>query len=176
MSSMGVLESISTKDINTKYGPKKKYSVKIDGTWYDAGWKKPAVSEGTTVSFTYKDGPYGKELDGVMSPAVAGLGAGTSTAAPAKVSTGRSKYDASPFPVPPLDPSRSIIRQNALRHATATVAAYLEHNRQVADSKSSSLDCVAKLCESVIHAARLYENYISGYDDMHDAEVEAKKE
>lgn len=174
MSNVGMLESISTKDINTKYGLKKKYSVKIDGVWYDAGWKKPLAVEGTAVSFEYKDGSYGKELTSGLTPAVSGLGAGTSVAAKpaAPAEKVRGKFDAAPFPVPPMDPSRSIIRQNALRHATATVNSYLEHNRAISTTGLSKIDGVHNLCESVILAARLYENYISGYDD----EKEAAKE
>lgn len=176
MTTVGVLESISTKDINTKFGLKKKYSIKVDGVWYDAGWKKPSVVEGTTVSFEFKDGTYGKELTSGLTPTVAGLGAGTAVVSSAAKGSDkpRGKFDASPFPVPPLDPSRSIIRQNALRHATATVNSYLEHNRAMQEGVSP-ISGVTNLCDSVILAARKYENYISGYDDMEEAAKEVTK-
>lgn len=173
MSSVGIVESITSKDINTKYGLKKKYSVKIDGTWYDAGWKKPTVAEGTTVTFNSKDTTYGRELDGGLVPTVAGLGAGTSTAAKPAATT-RGKYDAVPFPVPPLDPSRSIIRQNALRHATATVNMQLEQARHAGVGTSSP--SISQIVESVVHAARQYEEYISGYDAMNEAQAKVEKD
>lgn len=166
MSNVGVIDSITSKDITTKFGVKKKYSIKIDGTWYDAGWKKPNAVEGTTVSFNYKDGPYGKEIDGGLTPAVAGLGSGTSAAAPAKAAGSRGKYDAAPFPVPPLDPSRSIIRQNALRHATAIV---------LGTGAANNVD-PAVVSHGVISIARILENYISGYDDVEAAKEEIAKE
>lgn len=162
MAQTGLLESISSKEINTKYGPKKKYSVKIDGVWYDAGWKKPTAVEGTHVSFDSKTTSYGKEIDGGLTPAVAGLGAGTSVATKAPAAS-RGKYEAAPFPVPPLDPSRSIIRQNALRHATGTVA--------MVPGMAPTLDEAVSM---VIYAARKYEEYISGYDTVNELEKEAK--
>jgi hypothetical protein len=169
MSNVGLLESITSKDINTKYGLKKKYSVKIDGVWYDAGWKKPTAVEGTHVSFTSKDTSYGKEIDGGLTPAVAGLGAGTSTSAKPAAPAARGKFEAAPFPVPPLDPSRSIIRQNALRHATATVSMYMEHQRHIPPVNPIG-GGVTSLCDSVILAAKKYEEYISGYDTMTEVE------
>lgn len=180
MSNVGTLDTISSKTINTKFGPKLKYSVKIDGTWYDAGWKKPTVSEGTTVQFEFKDGTYGKELTTGLTPAVAGLGAGTSVAAkPAGTDKPRGKFDAAPFPVPALDPSRSIIRQNALRHATATwdMTARSNSNERIGEPSGTALR-VKDVAGAVIAIARIYENYISGYDDMADAakEVEAGDE
>lgn len=172
MPQVGTVDKISTKDINTKYGLKKKYSVQIDGVWYDAGWKKPTVVEGTTVSFASKDTSYGKEIDGGLTPAVAGLGAGTATTTAPKAT--RGKYDAAPFPVPPLDPSRSIIRQNALRHATATWEMTFEfnmseRNREPTGIAAATLD----VADAVIQIAKRYENYISGYDDLTDAQKES---
>ena len=157
--STGTVSRIASKDINTKFGAKKKYSMEIDGTWYDAGWKKPTVVEGTVVSFDYKETSYGKELTS-YSPSTGGAGGTTATPA-AKVNNAFSGgFRGSSFPVPPLDPSRSIIRQNALRHATALVT----------HTKANELGNELDLATIIIQVARVFEEYVSG-----DTEVAAAK-
>lgn len=163
---VGVVTKIVGKPINTKFGPKQKYSMEIGGDWYDAGWKKPTVVEGTTVEYDFKETTYGRELTS-LSPSTKAL---TMTpVAPAKVSSGSMPRSGS-FPVPPLDPSRSIIRQNALRHATSTLDSWCSSEADAAKNGT-----IESLCDAVIRAARRYEEYISGDSELKEVKEEIAK-
>jgi hypothetical protein len=99
----GTVEAVSTK-----YD---KFSILLGGVWYGTKFPPaPAPVAGDTVRFD--NGGEGKKfinklvIDGGSTAAVGGV-----PTPAAKAATG------SGFPVPPLDRSRAIIRQNALAHA-----------------------------------------------------------
>ena len=41
----GVVEATSTKEVNTKFGPKPTYSMKVNGNWVKCGFKDPEFKQ-----------------------------------------------------------------------------------------------------------------------------------
>ena len=80
-----IVESITSKDVTTKFGPKPAYRVKANGEWYSYGFKKPAFKEGDTINFSATEGKYGKEID---PASVKTLSSGSSAAVAGGVATG----------------------------------------------------------------------------------------
>ena len=59
----GNVDAITSKPVNTKFGPKPTFTILVDGEWYKCGFTKPKCNKGDTVSFTFTEGTYGKEVD-----------------------------------------------------------------------------------------------------------------
>ena len=57
----GIVEQVSTKDVNTKFGTKPTYSMKVNGDWIKCGFKDPKVQVGYEVQFDVNSGTYGME-------------------------------------------------------------------------------------------------------------------
>lgn len=141
----GVVEAISTK-----YD---KFGILVNDKWYDTKFPPvPAPNRGDEV--TFDDG--GKKYINKLRITSAG-------SSPAKVSTGGSTMKAGGFPVDPLARERSIIRQNALAHATNVVTSF--------DPKGST---DAELAERILVVARMFERYSAGDLDREEAEALAK--
>lgn len=143
--------------------------VQVDGSWYSAfaSSQMPSggVSVGDWVNFTYvQKGEY-NNIKGSVTKGAAPASRPTTGAAP---STERKFTDAKgfvikEFPVPPLHPDRSIIRQNSLSHAVDVVS-YTE-TRSTAE----------EFAEKVIEIARMFEAYSTGDLDAEVAEEEVRK-
>lgn len=145
-------------------------SIKVGGEWYGAF--SPAslggCKVGDTVSFSWspsKDGQY-KNIKGSVS--VVGGGAATPAApdasAPRSAPSGASYGRSIPFPLPPLDGQRVIVRQNVLGHATKVI---VDHQLSV-DGGPISDDALA---DRIINLARQFEAYVAG-----DLDLELAKE
>jgi len=164
----GIVEAISTKDVNTKFGNKPTYSLKVNGTWVKCGFKNPNAGAGDEVEFDGNTGTYGLETKAVN---VLRKGAGTpppaatsnSTPAPKAVSS----YAAKVFPIPPLHGDRAIVRQNALARATDIYIA--ARGGKPFELEGSNLDFVISL-------ARKFEAYTAGDLDLAEAEAESAVE
>lgn len=159
------IATISTKDVNTKFGSKKTFSIKgDDGQWYSCGFKKPAANTGDVVTFTFTSNAYGNQID--MGTFVVGGDAGTpATPAVAPKPYERPAYNRNGvFPIEATDGQRSIIRQNALTNAREIVGASMG---DVAND-----DAVA---ERIIALARHFEAYTAGDIDRMEAQKAAKK-
>jgi len=162
----GIVEAISTKDVNTKFGNKPTYSLKVNGTWVKCGFKNPNAGAGDEVEFDGNTGTYGLETKAVN---VLRKGAGTpppaatSNSTPVPTRTTGSGYAAKVFPIPALHGDRAIVRQNALARATDIYIA-------ARGGKPWELD--ASNLDFVISLARKFEAYTAGDLDMAEAIAE----
>jgi len=165
----GIVEAISTKDVNTKFGSKPTYSLKVNGTWVKCGFKNPNAGAGDEVEFDGNTGTYGLETKEVKV-----LRKGTGTPAPADTinstavpgrTTGSSYSKV--FPIPPLHGDRAIIRQNALARAT---------DMYIAARGGKPFELEASNLDFVISLARKFEAYTAGDLDLAEAEAESAVE
>ena len=113
----GIVEAVSTKDVNTKFGTKPTYSMKVAGTWIKCGFKDPGVRTGYEVEFDGVTGTYGVETKSVnilrkadAAPTPSGATTAPAVAAPKAAYSG---YKEKVFPIPALHGDRAIVRQNA---------------------------------------------------------------
>ena len=164
----GIVEAVSTKDVNTKFGNKPTYSLKVNGGWVKCGFKNPNASVGDEIEFDGNTGTYGLETKAVT---VLRKGAGvvpSNKAAETKavaVAPGKSYggYKEKVFPIPALHGDRSIVRQNALARATELYIA--ARGGKPFDLDDTSFDLVIKF-------ARKFEAYTAGDLDLAEAEAE----
>jgi hypothetical protein len=163
MNKSGVVESIGTKEVKTRYGMKPTYSAKIDGEWFKLGFSKPPFGKGDSISFNYEESTYGMEMDvksvtmaGAPTPTVGGAGAvGAATPSRPAFTGGKGV-----FPIPPLDGQRSIVRQSSLTNARELLCAKAD--------MPSDLDACA---HEIVRIAKIFEAYSCG-DTI--AEIAAK--
>ena len=162
----GIVESTSTKDVNTKFGTKPTYSMKVNGTWIKCGFKNPNVEAGYEIQFDGVTGTYGVETKSVeilrkvvssSAPESTAVATPTSVAVP-KASYGG--YKDKVFPVPPLHGDRAIVRQNALARAT---------DIYIAARGGKPFDLEASTLDLIIQFARKFEAYTAGDLDMAEA-------
>jgi hypothetical protein len=148
----GIVTDITTRTVNTKYGAKPAYTLFVNGDKIDAGFKAPTCKGGDTVTLSFEDGKYGKQLVGTVTVNAAGPGSApvSGGATPATV------LGASGFPVPPLHHTRPILRQNAVARAIDTV-------NHVGLEEEMTMD---NFVAEVIRVARKYEEYYSGDLDL----------
>jgi len=168
----GIVESVSTKDVNTKFGLKPTFSMKVNGTWVKCGFKDPGVSVGNQVEFDGVTGTYGVETKkvivlskGTTAPAAASP-ASTPTPVVGKTFSGGG-YKEKVFPIPPLHGDRAIVRQNALARATDIYIA--ARGGKPFELELSTLDLV-------IQFARKFEAYTAGDLDLESATNEVANE
>ena len=168
----GIVEAVSTKDVNTKFGNKPTFSLKINGGWVKCGFKNPNASVGDEVEFDGNTGTYGLETKAVniirKGATVTSAAVGTSnTTSPTAVRAASSSYAAKVFPIPPLHGDRAIVRQNALARATDIYIA--ARGGKPFELEGSNLDFVISL-------ARKFEAYTAGDLDLAEAEAESAVE
>ena len=158
----GIVESISTKAVTTKFGTKPTYSMKVSGNWIKCGFKDPDVQAGYEVEFDATTGTYGVETKAVIilkksAPVVPSPTATTAAPMP-KASYGG--YKEKVFPIPALHGDRAIVRQNALARAT---------DIYIAARGGKPFDLEASTLDLVIQFARKFEAYTAGDLDMAEA-------
>jgi hypothetical protein len=152
-----IIENIVDKEVNTKFGPKKAYSVFANGERYGYGFKKPTFSIGDEVDFQFTESTYGKQVD---EKSVRMLNKGTGTPPPSTATTAPSKpsYGSpKPFPIPALHGDRAIVRQNSISNATKLVT------ESVTRTDSADWESMAEI---IINIARKFEAYSCGDLDM----------
>lgn len=163
-----IIETMSTKQVKTKFGMKPTFSMKADGEWYGCGFKKPPCSEGDTVDFTFTEGTYGKVIDEgsikVISRGAIGGAVLGAVDVPKSAGSAGKPYGppAKPFPIPALHGDRAIVRQNALTNAREAVVAAMS------SGKGFALD-IDVFATQVIALARKFEAYSCGDLDMAEA-------
>jgi len=161
MNKSGVVESIGTKEVKTRYGMKPTYSAKIDGEWFKLGFSKPPFGKGDSISFNYEESTYGMEMD-VKSVTMAGapsptVGAATPVAPRPSFTGGKGV-----FPIPPLDGQRSIVRQSSLTNA-----------RELYVSMGSADTTVDEAAHEIVRIAKIFEAYSCG-DTVAEKAAKAK--
>jgi hypothetical protein len=158
-----IIENISEKEVNTKFGPKKAYSINANGERYSYGFKKPTFVIGDEIDFQFTENTYGKNVDltsvrlinkgtGAPPPSTAVSGA----TAPSKPSYGTPKV----FPIPALHGDRAIVRQNSITNAVKLITDSV-HSTDEADWE--------QLADIAISIARKFEAYSCGDLDMEQA-------
>lgn len=155
-----VVENITSKDVNTKYGPKPAYTVMASGERYSYGFKKPTFKIGDTIDFQYTENTYGKNVD-LASVRLLTKGDGA-IPTPPPVTASKPSYSppTRPFPIPALHGDRAIVRQNSITNAT----------KLVVDSVIPVGECDWEaLAQEVINVARMFEAYSCGDLDMEQA-------
>lgn len=166
----GIVEQVSTKDVNTKFGLKPTFSMKVNGNWVKCGFKNHNASVGDEVEFDGNTGTYGMETKAVniIRKGTGGAGAvvpSSTATAPAKSFGGGFKEKV--FPIPALHGDRAIVRQNALARATDIFIAARGGKPFELDETTFTL---------VIGFARKFEAYTAGDLDMAEAQAEAAAE
>lgn len=161
-----IIENITSKDVNTKFGPKPAFSIMANGERFSYGFKKPTFAIGDEVDFQFTENTYGKNVDLTSVRLIAkGAGAPAPSASPSTASTGggsRPAYGSpKPFPIPALHGDRAIVRQNSITNATKAVCDFYDTNPDSMDDYATE----------IIRVARMFEAYSCG--DL-DAEMAAQ--
>ncbi len=165
-----IVVQLSNKDVTTKFGQKKVYSIKADdGQWYSCGFKKPTANAGDEVEFQFTSTSYGNQID--MATFVSlrgGLSSGAAPSVPAATPVARPAYgNKGVFPIPALDGQRAIVRQNALTNARELYCSgYVGGVATTAD----------EIIDAVIKIARKFEAYACGDLDREAAEESLEEE
>ena len=162
-----IIENITSKDVNTKFGPKPAFSIMANGERFSYGFKKPTFAIGDEVDFQFTENTYGKNVDLTSVRLIAkGTGAPAPSASFSTASTGggsRPAYGSpKPFPIPALHGDRAIVRQNSITNATKLYA------------DNSDVGTIADYnvaADTIISIARKFEAYSCG--DL-DAEMAAQ--
>lgn len=159
-----IVENITEKEVNTKFGPKKAYSVIANGERYGYGFKKPTFIIGDEIDFQFTENTYGKNVD-LTSVRLLVKGSGTpppSTATTGTTAPSKPSYGASPkvFPIPALHGDRAIVRQNSVTNAVKLITDSV-HSTDEADWE--------QLADMAIAIARKFEAYSCGDLDMEQA-------
>jgi hypothetical protein len=165
-----IIENITQKEVNTKFGPKPAFTVHANGDRFSYGFKKPTFKIGDTVDFQYTENTYGKNVDlasvrllskGEGASAISGVVVGGSSPGPKAYSN-----PAKVFPIPPLHGDRAIVRQNSITNAVKAVA-------DILDSDDMNIDLYV---DTIISVARKFEAYSCGDLDAAYAEEMVAKE
>lgn len=163
----GIVESIGTKEVKTRFGMKPTYSFKVDGEWYKLGFTKPTFGKGDAVEFEYTEGTYGREVAKGDISVVSKVLAADPVPSSFTVRSTPHMGSKGVFPIPALDGQRAIVRQNALTNAREVVVAFDNGDKEVYD-----YDIIAN---KIISLARKFEAYACGDLDAARA-VELKEE
>ena len=155
-----IIENITEKEVNTKFGPKKAYSVSANGERYGYGFKKPTFSIGDEVDFQFTENTYGKNVD-LASVRLLTKGTGAATPSPAPTASPKPSYGAPKvFPIPALHGDRAIVRQNSISNAV----------KLITDSvKPTDKSNWESLASEAVNIARMFEAYSCGDLDMEQA-------
>jgi hypothetical protein len=147
-------------------------AIMVAGDWYSAYNKNQIgpARKGDAVAFDFTVKGDFKNISGnVTITSASGEDANTPAEQPS--ASGKSTYmPRGRFPIDPLDGQRSIIRQNALSHATKLVSVLLE----IGELESEPMMDDDTIASKVISIARKLEKYTAGDLDREAVEKKAK--
>lgn len=172
----GIIVAMSKKDVNTKYGNKPVFSVKMDDdVWYGGIWKRPNFDKGDEVEFKTKSGQYGENVDGVVT-IISSNGQGGASSSGGNGGTSSAPQQSRPnipvqqkknfrctcdkFPIHPLDRQMSIIIQSSLNRATEVILAKY-NSLSAAEQKKLGID---ELWAQIHELTPKYADHASGQD------------
>lgn len=156
-----IIENITNKQVNTKFGPKPAYSVKTAEGWFSYGFKKPTFNIGDEVDFQYTENTYGKNIDHASVRMInKGTGGSAPASSPAAAPAARPAFAQKVFPIPLLHGDRAIVRQNSVTNATKLVVE--------TSGKGKSPE---ELAQQIIDVARMFEAYSCGDIEAQAAEA-----
>lgn len=156
------VSNTEARNIQTKFGAKQKFILADEfGNKYEAGWKNPGIPPGAFVEADMEENQYGKQITNIRVKGAGGA-APAPSAGPVAATSARPAEPG--FPLNPQSREISIIRQNALTNAVATLS------RFPTDDDTS----VADFTDKVLEIARKYADYTSGHDILKQLEGEAK--
>lgn len=162
----GIVEQVSNKDVTTKWGVKKAYSLKVSGSWLNVGFKDPRANVGDEITCDAETTPYGLQTKAVAVLSTGGSGGMIPSTSLAPKPAGGSYGGSKVFPIPPLHGDRSIVRQNALARAT---------DLYIAARGSKPFEVDDDVTAIIIHFARKFEGYTTGDLDLAQAKAEMAK-
>lgn len=159
------VEQVSSRDVTTRFGPKKSYSFRCDdGKWYSTGFKAHGLNVGDNVTFDFEVDRYGNQVK-METLKIGGAGGAATPATPAASSAGRSfGPPTKPFPIPLTHGDRSIIRQNSITNAVKLVTESKHIDKLVS---TMTLDDTIK---TIVRVAREFEMYSAGDIERLEAE------
>lgn len=114
----GVVDKIYSKKGKSGGRSYTRYSINMDGDWYNCGFEPPDCAEGDEVEITYVEGDYGKEVKKITGGEASG---GKSDSKSKKSSHGKDEENTSNSYQ--SKNTTQIHRQSCLRHATALAIA-----------------------------------------------------
>jgi len=157
-----IIENITNKEVNTKFGPKPAYTIVCGGERYSYGFKKPMFNIGDTIDFQFTENTYGKNVDLTSVQMVAkGTGVPTPTAATPAPSKAPYSPPSKVFPIPALHGDRAIVRQNSITNATKAVCDFAGEEDLI----------LTDYAQKIIEIARMFEAYSCGDLDALAAEA-----
>lgn len=157
----GVINSLWTKEVTTKYGekPVTLFSVEGQDGTFNLGFGKQQVAEGDEVSFNHQDLKYGEYPVDKNTLKIVSRGNKVEAPAPAPKNTGsKGGYSRGNFPLDFTDGQRSILRQHAFTQARELLTAQLESGERSPEDLTVA---------EIIAAAYNIERYTSG-DDLRE--------
>lgn len=155
------VSNTEARNIQTKFGAKQKFILSDEfGNKYEAGWKNPGIPPGAFVEADMEENQYGKQITNIR---VKGAGGAVPAPSAGPVAASSARPAEPGFPLNPQSREISIIRQNALTNAVATVKDYM-----------GSFDDLVVYTDTVLTIARKYADYTSGHDILKQLEGEAK--
>lgn len=156
-----IIENITNKEVNTKFGPKPAYTIVCGGERYSYGFKKPMFNIGDTIDFQFTENTYGKNVD-LTSVQMVTKGTGVPTPSTATAAPSKAPYSppSKVFPIPALHGDRAIVRQNSITNAT----------KAVCDHGGAHEVTLTEYAQMIIETARMFEAYSCGDLDAAAAE------
>jgi len=142
---------------------KDRKGFQIDGDiWYSSFNALPMdIGNGVKVKFGFVQKGQWNNIKGGVDVLDAGSGVGAANSESRSTNPTKSGFMPKEFPVPQLHPDRSIIRQNALAHATKVVLA-------------RGSDGMSMTIEQIIDVARMFEAYSTGDVEREEADKQMK--
>lgn len=157
----GTVQSIGTKQVNTKFGVKETFNLKINGEWYSAGFKRPDVAENDYIQFTWTANGNYKNIDVASILKVANDTSQRSPSVPTGVTMSKDDYWGRKEERD-LETQQRIQLQSARNSAIAAVKLLLDVGAvKIPAAQNKKYDAVLALVDEV--TAKYYNDTVEMY-------------